>query len=53
VFAIDRDRARVRDVQIGHRGPLSTEVTAGLSPGDEVIVHPGGSVRDGIAVEHR
>ena len=43
----------MRDVQLRHRGPLETEITSGVAVVDEVIVHPGASVRDGIAVAHR
>ena len=53
VFAIDNGHARVREVQIGHRGPLSTEITSGLTDGDVVIAHPSASVHDGVLVDHR
>lgn len=53
VFAINDGRARMRDVQIGHRAALTTEIASGLAPGDVVIVHPSASVRDGAAVAHR
>jgi HlyD family secretion protein len=50
VFAIDQGRAKARAVELGHRGPLETEILSGLRQGDEVIVHPGATVRDGVAV---
>jgi HlyD family secretion protein len=53
LFAIEGGKARARDVQIGHRGPLQTEIVSGVSSGDEVIVHPSASVHDGVAVAHR
>ena len=53
VFVVAGGKARARDVQIGHRGPLMTEITSGLAAGDVVIVHPAASVRDGVLVAHR
>jgi HlyD family secretion protein len=52
-FAIEHGKAHIRDVPIGLRGPLQTEIQTGLATGDVVIVHPGASVRDGGAVAHR
>jgi HlyD family secretion protein len=51
--AIRPGHARVRDVELGHRGPLQTEIVRGVAAGDVVIAHPSASVRDGLAVEHR
>jgi HlyD family secretion protein len=53
VFAVEGDRARSRHVEVGHRGALQSEIAAGLRPEEEVIVHPGASVRGGVRVEHR
>jgi HlyD family secretion protein len=53
VFVVDSGRARTRHVEPGHRGPLRTEVVAGLAPGDLAVVHPGAAVRDGVRVEYR
>jgi HlyD family secretion protein len=51
VFAVQGERATIRSVQIGHRGPLRAEVTGGLSDGDTVIAHPGPSLKDGARVK--
>jgi HlyD family secretion protein len=53
VFAVENGRARTRAVQIGHRGPLQTEVAGGLSPGALVVMHPGSAVREGASVTYR
>lgn len=53
VFLLQNGRAALHSVEIGHRGPLLTEITSGLAAGDRVIIHPPASVRDGIAVEAR
>ncbi|HTR55335.1 MAG TPA: HlyD family efflux transporter periplasmic adaptor subunit [Kofleriaceae bacterium] len=52
-FAVDGGRARMREVQIGHRGPLVTEIVGGLAASETVIVHPSASVRDGASVRSR
>lgn len=52
-FAIEKGRARIRTVGIGHRGSLAAEVLSGLSEGDSVVVHPGDAVRDGVRVRPR
>ena len=52
-FAVDGGRARLRDVQVGHRGPLATEIAGGLAAGETVIVHPSASVHDGASVRSR
>jgi len=53
VFVVDNGRAATRSVEVGHRGPLHSEITRGLAPGDVVIIHPGASVRNGVTVNHR
>ncbi len=52
-FAIEKGRARIRPVGIGHRGSLGAEVVSGLSAGETVVVHPGDAVRDGVRVRPR
>lgn len=51
VFVVERSRARVRDVQIGHRSPSFAEVTGGLAEGDTVVLHPPNSISDGVRIE--
>ncbi len=52
-FAIENGRAVLRGVTIGRRTPLKTEMRGGLAQGAMVIVHPGESVRPGVAVAPR
>jgi HlyD family secretion protein len=53
VFSIVDGRARTASVQIGRRNNRVAEVTAGLSPGDRVILHPSDRIAEGIAVTGR
>jgi multidrug efflux pump subunit AcrA (membrane-fusion protein) len=50
-YTISRSKARLREIQIGHRSPAFTQVTGGLAEGDSVILHPPNSVEDGTRVE--
>ena len=37
-------------IQIGQRNAIEAEVLSGLAEGDQVIVHPGDAVADGVSV---
>ncbi|HUB06715.1 MAG TPA: HlyD family efflux transporter periplasmic adaptor subunit [Myxococcales bacterium] len=50
VFAIDEGKAVVKPVQIGHRGPLRTELVEGLEAGELVISHPAPTLKAGVHV---
>lgn len=50
VFAITDGVASIRSVEIGHRGPLSAEITSGLAEHDVVATHPPPSLKDGTKV---
>jgi RND family efflux transporter MFP subunit len=50
VFVIDGDRARLRFVSVGRSADGGTEILAGLSQGESVIVAPPPVVRDGTRV---
>lgn len=50
VFAVKDGKARVRAVDVGHRGPLLGEVKGGLAEGDVVVAHPPTSLADGTKV---
>lgn len=50
VFAVEHDRARLRRVTVGHQAGLTSEILAGLRPGQQVVVHPGNDVQDGVRV---
>lgn len=49
-FVIVGEQARLRTLQIGHRNADFAEVTAGVEPGDKVIVYPSGLVVNGVRV---
>ena len=51
VFVVDRSRARIRRVEIGHRSPSYAEIVSGLNEGETVILHPPNSVSDGTRVD--
>lgn len=51
VFVVERGTARLRRVTIGHQSSLEAEVLAGLSAGEEAILHPGDNIRAGIVVK--
>jgi HlyD family secretion protein len=50
-FAVARGRAERRTVVIGQQAGLRTQVLSGLKEGDQVILHPGNAVEDGVRVE--
>ncbi len=50
VFAVVDGKAEQRAVQLGLQNGLEAEVTEGLAEGDEVVVHPGDDVADGVGV---
>jgi HlyD family secretion protein len=53
IFVVDGGVATVRLVEVGHRGPMQAEVLSGVKAGDLVIIHPGATVRPGVAVVTR
>lgn len=53
VFKVEDGRARLQRVEIGHSNGEFAEVRAGLSPGERVVLHPGQSIADGLAVRVR
>jgi multidrug efflux pump subunit AcrA (membrane-fusion protein) len=53
VFAVRGGRAAQTEIQVGERNAIEAEVTSGLDEGDEVIVHPGDTIEDGVAVTKR
>jgi HlyD family secretion protein len=52
-FAVRNGRAQLLPVEAGERGGRFTRVVAGLSEGDEVIVHPGGELEHGSRIRTR
>jgi HlyD family secretion protein len=53
VFAVEDGRAKLRRVEIGRQGGLVVEVVNGIEEGEEVILHPGDSIVDGLRVTSR
>ncbi|HEX9108646.1 MAG TPA: HlyD family efflux transporter periplasmic adaptor subunit, partial [Longimicrobiales bacterium] len=51
VFVVQDGRARRREVTIGHQTGLSTEILSGVREGEQVIVHPGNEIEDGVRVD--
>lgn len=52
-FAVESGRAKLTRVAITHSNGIAAEVTDGLTDGQEVILHPPDTVRDGVAVKPR
>jgi len=52
-FVVERGRARLRPIEIGHRNGVAAEVLSGLSVGEQVVVHPGDALTDGSRVTAR
>jgi len=50
VFTVEEDRAALRSIKLGHRNGIHAEVLSGLSVDEEVIVHPGRDVEDGVSI---
>jgi HlyD family secretion protein len=53
VFVVEDGVARRRAVETGRRGGMMTEITQGLSEGEQVVPHPDGALVDGVRVEWR
>ncbi|WP_375772531.1 HlyD family efflux transporter periplasmic adaptor subunit [Archangium gephyra] len=53
VFVADEGRVRLRQVKVGQRSGLRAQILEGLEPGAQVIVHPGESVKEGVAYTPR
>ena len=50
VFVVDGGRAYLRNVEVGHRSRTDTQISAGLSEGEIVILHPPNLLGDGSRV---
>ncbi len=53
VFAVRGGRARVTPVELGRTNGIESEVRAGLTPEDRVVLHPSDRVMDGSRVTGR
>jgi len=50
IFVVERGTARLRPVEVGHRGGFEAELLGGLEPGERVVLHPSDRVQDGVRV---
>jgi HlyD family secretion protein len=50
VFVVEGHAARLRAVEVGHRGSFEAELLGGLEPGERVVLHPSDRVQDGVRV---
>ncbi|MCB1759432.1 MAG: HlyD family efflux transporter periplasmic adaptor subunit [Gammaproteobacteria bacterium] len=53
VFVDENGVAKKRNVKLGRRTGLETEVLAGVSQGERVVVHPSDKISDGVVIEAR
>ena len=53
VFVVKNRRALKREVKVGQRTGLATEILSGLAENEEVISHPDNSIEDGTRVRPR
>ncbi len=51
VFVVNDGEAHRQKVKVGRQTGLSAQILEGLPEGDEVIVHPGSDIEDGVKVE--
>src|SRR5579875_1500107 len=52
-FVIEDGRARLRNVEIGHRNEADVEILDGLREGEDVILHPTNQIRNGLRVRRQ
>jgi HlyD family secretion protein len=53
LFVIEKKRARLRPVGVGHRNGLTAEIISGLKEGETVVAHPDDQVNEGARVKVR
>lgn len=53
VFALVDGRARLRPVEIGHRGHTDVEIARGLAADEPVLLHPSDQIADGVKITPR
>ena len=53
VFVVERGKARLRPITIGHQNNEETQILDGLSEGEIVILHPTNNLVEGKRVESR
>src|SRR5690606_26860199 len=50
VFVVEGDVAQEKNVEVGRRNETHAEISAGLEPGERVILHPGDKIVSGTRV---
>lgn len=53
VFAVRDGRARLTQIEIGHRNEIEAEVRSGVAVGDRVILYPSDRIAEGVRVSPR
>jgi len=53
VFTLQNGRAHTTVVRIGHRNSRIAEVLAGLSEGDQIVLHPSDRITGGVRISSR
>jgi HlyD family secretion protein len=53
VYVVEAGHARLRSIDVGHRGASDVEAISGVADGAAVVVHPGDRVTDGARVRIR
>jgi HlyD family secretion protein len=53
VFIIRDGKAQLRAVKVGLNNGIDAEIVDGLAENDQVVLHPGDRVRDGVTVQAR
>ena len=53
MFKVVDGRARISEIEIGHRNADHAEVLGGAMAGERIILHPSDRVSDGSRVEAR
>ena len=53
VFVKNRNKAKLKKIQIGNKNSLNAEVISGLNEGEQVILHPSNKVEDNIFIKTR
>lgn len=53
IFQVADGRVRQKKVKIGQQNGLEAEILAGLSEGDQVVLHPSDRIEDGVQVRQR
>ena len=53
VFRMEDDRAALQKIELGQRNGLVAQVVSGLTPGDQVVLHPSDRVMQNVRIEAR